>query len=739
MQRSIIFLILFLCAAQTVFGQERSCLFDSADVTINKLSSNSKYSDYSPAFFGNEIIFSSNRPYAFGIVTVTESDSTSPDNLYSTTSTSSKSNHLEKLNTQNQEGSACYDSINGLLYYSGSIKVESHFVLGIFCSKKLANGSWEKPVPVLVPSGSYSYFHPCVANSGKTLIVASDRQGGFGGIDLYTTNKENGQWAAPINMGGTINTSFNEAYPSFSNPDFLFFSSTGHGTIGGYDMFCCRWSENKVGAILPAGNNLNTPDDDFGLIFDPVKRMGYFSSNRDRTTGDDIYSFQINWPSFSNCVSYVEPRYCFTFSEENSLESQDASLFYYEWDFGDGQKATSLEVDHCFAGAGKYTVELHIKDRKDTAFFMSQVSYEHEIEGKTGLRINCLDTAYVGDTIELNYTGSSIADHTIEKYFWDFGDHYLISENKIKYAVTNSGNVTFQLGVTAYPEGVLIDSIVPLPNTFCTEKVLVVGTAKERFEWAEQKTLAMSNPFFNTVEKAVFNLNDIDSPEYSIFLGSSKDSLSLPQPGTGAIIRVIKEDTVFRYLYGSADSLYSIHADYIAIKSLGIDSAFVIILSKDTVVANQIKEKRDFLFTSKVAAMLMRPIPAAAITPISVVPEQPQYSADTLIAYFDVNKSSVNAETKKMLDSLVTSGATKKGATYQLIGFADSDGNAQYNLALSNSRTRAIATQLRQNGIKSTNISTYSYGEEPPEKFTAILKNARHKRCVVVIRTAAKK
>ncbi len=734
------FLILMLfCSHSAAIAQERNYLFESSDVTITKATINSKYSEYAPAFCGDGIIFTSNKPHAFGVITIMESDSSSPDNLYFLPNKSTQADFLEKLNTPLQEGTSSYDSTKRILYFTGNVKVKNQFVLGIFSSTRAENGSWGKASPVLIPTDVFSYFHPCILNSGQTLIVASDRKDGFGGIDLYRSALEQGTWSEPVNMGESINGPYNEGYPSFCAPDYLIFSSTGHESMGGYDIFCCRLTPNHIGPPFPAGNGINTASDDFGLIFDPVRRMGYFSSNRDQNTGDDIYEFRLHWPDFYNCIAYVEPRYCYSFSEENSLESEDAELFYYQWDFGDGTTSTSLEADHCFAGAGTYAVELLIRDKKDTAFFLSQVSYEHEIVEKKGLRINCPDTIFVGDTIVLSSNNSSLSNYSIDKFYWDLGDHFLLNNSAVQYAADREGTFPIVLGVCAHDSlTVANDSLDTQHQHFCTQKNIVVLPASEKRQWMNNRNFSKSRKAFKSIEAPVFSLSLVEKPEYSVFLGSSKDSIPVLRTGTNAIIRIIKEDTIYRYLYGSADSLHAIYTSYIGLKGLGIDSAFVIVLSKDTIVGNQIKAKRDFEFTSKVATMLIDTIPARAIIPINVVPVQPLYVTDTVIVYFDFNKSTLNTATKNTIDSLVRSGSGKKYLTYQLLGFADSDGDPEYNLALSKTRNKAVVSHLTKKGVKSNNITSHSYGEEPPSNFVHILSTARNKRCVLIIRTFLK-
>jgi hypothetical protein len=84
----------------------------------------------------------------------------------------------------------------------------------------------------------YWESHGFNSDDGNKLIFASDRPGGYGGLDLYLSVKVNGDWGPAINLGPEINTPFNEDRPFLvNNGKSLFFSSQGHVNMGGYDLF----------------------------------------------------------------------------------------------------------------------------------------------------------------------------------------------------------------------------------------------------------------------------------------------------------------------------------------------------------------------------------------------------------------------------------------------------------------------------------------------------------------------
>jgi Tol biopolymer transport system component len=125
----------------------------------------------------------------------------------------------------------------------------------------------------------YWESHGFIPETGDQLIFASDRPGGFGGLDLYISHKVNGDWGPAVNLGPEINTQFNEDRPFLiSNGKTLFFSSQGHENIGGYDLFKSDLQSNGLWSNPKnLGYPINTPDDN--IFFMPIGdgKSGYYS------------------------------------------------------------------------------------------------------------------------------------------------------------------------------------------------------------------------------------------------------------------------------------------------------------------------------------------------------------------------------------------------------------------------------------------------------------------------------
>lgn len=152
-------------------------------------------------------------------------------------------------------------------------------------------------VPVLlsseVNSKDYIETSACYTPDNNVIFFSSNRPGGYGGKDLYMMKKlPNGKWAAPFNLGPTINTPYNEDAP-FVHPgaSVLFFSSEGHQNMGGYDIFKSNFDENgNFSEPQNLGYPINTRDDDVFFVLNADATVGYFSSEREGGYGSqDIY------------------------------------------------------------------------------------------------------------------------------------------------------------------------------------------------------------------------------------------------------------------------------------------------------------------------------------------------------------------------------------------------------------------------------------------------------------------
>jgi hypothetical protein len=170
----------------------------------------------------------------------------------------------------------------------------------LYVIENTKNNSFEKPksigetinTNVMESSGSFN-------GDGSILYFSSEREGGIGATDLYFSRKlPNGEWSDPENLGNQINTELEEDFPIVSEDGTtLTFSSMGHNSIGGFDVFVSKWDtvNNKWGVPENMGYPINTSADEMSFCFNKTKDTGYMSCWKEDSNGDlDIYKVVFN-------------------------------------------------------------------------------------------------------------------------------------------------------------------------------------------------------------------------------------------------------------------------------------------------------------------------------------------------------------------------------------------------------------------------------------------------------------
>ncbi len=150
-----------------------------------------------------------------------------------------------------------------------------------------------KPLPF--NSDTYTYTAPAFNNNGTTIYFESNQTGGSGGSDIWKTSLENGKWTKPVNLGKLVNTKFDEKSPFIvqdANENTLYFSSNRDGGFGGFDIFTSKKTNNiwQGAELQPAP--INSADNDISIVYDNDIKSGYLSSDRKGGKGGlDIFRF----------------------------------------------------------------------------------------------------------------------------------------------------------------------------------------------------------------------------------------------------------------------------------------------------------------------------------------------------------------------------------------------------------------------------------------------------------------
>lgn len=225
----------------------------------------------------------------------TLSDGSNPEKIYHSVFSSniwSKSYLLEMFFKNFENESALSLSADGteLFLFRNDAEGQSLYQ-SIYDGKKWA-APFKLPKPI---NGPHNQTHACLSPDKSTLFFTSDRDGGFGGKDIYLVRRsgKNGTWGSLTNLGEKINTKQDEETPVFHfDGKTLYFASEGHNSMGRMDVFYSQMnSDSTWSEAINLGYPINSPDDDFFFAPSVNKEHAYYASARqgENYGGTDIY------------------------------------------------------------------------------------------------------------------------------------------------------------------------------------------------------------------------------------------------------------------------------------------------------------------------------------------------------------------------------------------------------------------------------------------------------------------
>lgn len=273
-------------------------------VTIDNLEQiNSDQLDYSPVLYKDGILFTSNRKSedrkSWGKVFGKKSKNLFFAEKIKDGSFNPPAPIQGKFRGKTNEGAVTIDEAGSLMFYTvkGNSKGSEPGLaeLNLYYTK-FENGKWSKGKEVPLNWKGSKTCHPSLSPDAKTLYFASNRPGGYGGMDIYKSEFVDGEWQLPVNLGPKINSPQNEVFPFIHFNGTLYFSSNGKSDAMNLDIYFSRIDETgKWIEAVNIGKPFNSTADDFGFVIEKEGLSGLFSSDREGGKGkDDIYFWRMD-------------------------------------------------------------------------------------------------------------------------------------------------------------------------------------------------------------------------------------------------------------------------------------------------------------------------------------------------------------------------------------------------------------------------------------------------------------
>ncbi len=214
-----------------------------------------------------------------------------------------------KINTPGNEGAQCITAAGNAIFFTGCNRQDGKGSCDIYVSI-YRDLEWSDPINLGAPINTNRWeSQPSISADGLSIYFASDREGGYGGKDIWESHYlGGGRWTEPKNLGETINTSGNEMSPFMHWDDqTLYFASDGWPNLGGLDLFISRKSESGTWSTPEnLGYPINHYGDQSSMIVGSDGKLAVFTSDQlDGFGKTDLYSFQLPEAAHAEEIAYA--------------------------------------------------------------------------------------------------------------------------------------------------------------------------------------------------------------------------------------------------------------------------------------------------------------------------------------------------------------------------------------------------------------------------------------------------
>jgi len=491
-----------------------------------------------------------------------------------------------------------------------------------------------------------------ISSDGTELFFVSDRPGGFGGTDIYKSKlTRKSDWGEPENLGEEINTIYNENSP-FLHPDnqTLFFSSEGHKTMGGNDIFKSKFSDGHWSEPENLGFP-NSPKDDLYFVLNASGQTGYFSSSK-----NNIYDkYDIYIVNFKDPIPLTLVKGVIKAGIPPHPISADIKVY---------DKETGIRV--------KYVYNPDPKTGKYLMIFPPAKNYD--------ILVSAAD--YLPQLININIP--------YQTYFYELYQEITLNpiqvNNKMIGESVTVNNTFYDLYKTAQADSILSDEQPKQPKYY--DHLL------ELVENIIQTTDTMRIGYLNS-EQGIKNNNA--STDY--LLNMIEEAIETSDPVTLSILDAnAKQKDIVResHFYTDGDKSKSYHKT---------------IIGQDTILSATPIRTASAIKTEPVISVLNKKATEEVAKPIKMSEAGNRNYVYHHVIYYDLNQDKIALTYYNQLNQICQLLIDNPALGVEIYGYTDSQGEKKYNFTLSRQRAQNVLKYFIDHKVDSKKMIAKGFGE----------------------------
>ncbi|NQY08109.1 MAG: OmpA family protein [Flavobacteriales bacterium] len=583
--------------------------------------------------------------------------------------------------------------------------------------------------------------HFFFTKDSTTCFFSSDRQGGFGGLDIWKATYDGYEWSEAVNLGRIINSAFDEITPyMIKDNSRLYYASKGHSSMGGFDIFYSDHIDEEWSLPKNMRPPINSTMDDFGFMMGPNGKTGLISSAREGGFGDmDIYEFAIE----CGFISSVRLRGVVMTKDEELKESKITFVNKY---------TGKMVVTYAAASdRGSFVVEL--KANTDYIMLFERGGYLTQTqEVHTPKQCEAYELFQVISVNQEKVSETKIEQHIVfRNAFFDIQKHILVKHRD----VFDAGLIDASIDYVMY-----MDPDETSLNLFINEKRIEIETGTLKASDIIRDTLTADETEHIVAAPKVIvkrHIERLNNAEYIVHVAIKQNdltgSVNLYERIPAGFQAVLVDSSGASYTAEGQDLTFS--WDELPKENI-VDVSYKIVANENFSEFSSVKGKLEYFANEEKIVSAIEEVRVSdgkvlAFEPIldksdlenlslgEEVVERFQSKEDVPTAlekkvskgkfvfehvYFAINSSFLTETSEKSLDKVVEHLKGRQKMRLEIGGFCDSTGTKSYNKKLSKRRANSISDYFVVHGIKRRRFKVIGYGERF-HKYASLGKNRR--------------